>query len=302
MEIMPNGFPSYSSDFTETMEFYRIKTEKKLELLCGSFCEENDRYKSLYDAAEYSLKAGGKRIRPVLTLELCRAYDGKLSDALTAAAAIEMIHTFSLIHDDLPCMDDDDMRRGRPSCHKAFSEAGALLAGDMLVAMAGKVICESSLDAIKKSEMLSCLYDCTIGMIEGQTVDISGNFTDIGGLLQMYSLKTSELLKASCVMGCIAAGADKEDILKAKEYAYNLGLAFQIVDDILDVTSTEEQLGKPVGSDEEQNKITSVTLLGIDGARALAAEFTEKAENILCEMKNSSFLLQLTDLLLKRKK
>mgnify|MGYP002711290204 FL=1 len=296
------GTPATKEEFDAMFRAYREYFEEQLKAVCGSFCDSGAKYKALYDAAAYSLEAGGKRIRPVLAFEMCRVCGGDPSAALPAAIAIEMIHTFSLIHDDLPCMDNDDMRRGRPSCHKAHGEAVALLAGDALTAYAGKVICDSDLSAEKKAAMIQVLYDRTIGMIEGQTIDIDGNFDTLDGLLSMYEMKTSELLTAACVMGCIAAGADKEKISAATAYAHDLGLAFQIVDDILDVTSTAEELGKPIGSDEEQNKTTSVTLLGLDKARELAEKYTHGAENALTAFDDTVFLNKLTDLLLSRKK
>lgn len=296
------GTPATKEEFDAMFRAYREYFEEQLKAVCGSFCDSGAKYKALYDASAYSLEAGGKRIRPVLAFEMCRVCGGDPSAALPAAIAIEMIHTFSLIHDDLPCMDNDDMRRGRPSCHKAHGEAVALLAGDALTAYAGKVICDSDLSAEKKAAMIQVLYDRTIGMIEGQTIDIDGNFDTLDGLLSMYEMKTSELLTAACVMGCIAAGADKEKISAATAYAHDLGLAFQIVDDILDVTSTAEELGKPIGSDEEQNKTTSVTLLGLDKARELAEKYTHGAENALTAFDDTVFLNKLTDLLLSRKK
>lgn len=302
MQIKLIGTPSTKEEFEAMFKAYREYFEEHLKAVCNSFCDSGAKYKALYDAAAYSLEAGGKRIRPVLAFEMCRVCGGDPSDALPAAIAIEMIHTFSLIHDDLPCMDNDDMRRGRPSCHKAYGEAVALLAGDALTAYAGKIICDSSLSADKKAAMIQVLYDRTIGMIEGQTIDIDGNFDTLDGLISMYEMKTSELLTAACVMGCIAAGADKKKISAATAYAHDLGLAFQIVDDILDVTSTSEELGKPVGSDEEQNKTTSVTLLGLEKAKELAEKYTHGAENALAEFDDTEFLKKLTDLLLSRKK
>lgn len=302
MQIKLIGTPSTKEEFEAMFKAYREYFEEHLKAVCNSFCDSGAKYKALYDAAAYSLEAGGKRIRPVLAFEMCRVCGGDPSDALPAAIAIEMIHTFSLIHDDLPCMDNDDMRRGRPSCHKAHGEAVALLAGDVLTAYAGKIICDSSLSADKKAAMIQVLYDRTIGMIEGQTIDIDGNFDTLDGLISMYEMKTSELLTAACVMGCIAAGADKKKISAATAYAHELGLAFQIVDDILDVTSTSEELGKPVGSDEEQNKTTSVTLLGLEKAKELAEKYTHGAENALAEFDDTEFLKKLTDLLLSRKK
>lgn len=302
MQMNVIGTVKTAEEFDAMFSEYRAYFEQELKAVCDAFCDKGAKYKALYDAATYSLEAGGKRIRPVLAFEMCRVCGGNISDALPAAVAIEMIHTFSLIHDDLPCMDNDDMRRGRPSCHKAHGEAVALLAGDALTAYAGKYICDSDLSAVKKSEMIKELYDRTLGMIEGQTIDIDGSFDTLDGLLSMYRMKTSELLTAASVMGCIAAGADDEKISAARAYAHDLGLAFQIVDDILDVTSTAEELGKPIGSDEEQNKTTSVTLLGLDKARALAKEYTEGAEKALAAFENTEFLYRLTDLLLNRKK
>ena len=302
MQIKLIGTPSTKEEFEAMFKAYREYFEEHLKAVCNSFCDSGVKYKALYDAAAYSLEAGGKRIRPVLAFEMCRVCGGDPSDAVPAAIAIEMIHTFSLIHDDLPCMDNDDMRRGRPSCHKAHGEALALLAGDALTAYAGKIICDSSLSADKKAAMIQVLYDRTIGMIEGQTIDIDGNFDTLDGLISMYEMKTSELLTAACVMGCIAAGADKKKISAATAYAHELGLAFQIVDDILDVTSTSKELGKPVGSDEEQNKTTSVTLLGLEKAKELAEKYTHGAENALAEFDDTEFLKKLTDLLLCRKK
>ena len=294
-------FPANYGGFDAVFREYRAIFEKQLRTVCDSFCDNGAKYKALYDAASYSLEAGGKRIRPVLAFEMCRVCGGDINDAVPAAVAVEMIHTFSLIHDDLPCMDDDDMRRGRPSCHKAHGEAVALLAGDVLSAYAGKYICDSDLHAEKKTAMIKELYDRTLGMIEGQTIDTDGKFDTLDGLLSMYEMKTSELLTAASVMGCIAAGADEKKISAARAYAHDVGLAFQIVDDILDVTSTVEELGKPIGSDAQQEKTTSVTLLGLDKARELAKKYTEGAEKALSAFENNEFLCRLTDLLLNRK-
>lgn len=203
-------FPVTDGGFDAVFREYCAIFEEQLRTVCDSFCDNGAKYRALYDAASYSLEAGGKRIRPVLAFEMCRVCGGDINDAVPAAVAVEMIHTFSLIHDDLPCMDDDDMRRGRPSCHKAHGEAVALLAGDALSAYAGKYICDSDLPAEKKTAMIKELYDRTLGMIEGQTIDTDGKFDTLDGLLSMYEMKTSELLTAASVMGCIAAGADEE--------------------------------------------------------------------------------------------
>ena len=258
------------------------------------------------DAMDYSLEAGGKRIRPVLVMEFCRLCGGKVENALAPAAALEMIHTFSLIHDDLPCMDDDDMRRGKPSCHKQFGEACAVLAGDALAIRPFQVIADDDkLSADKKVKLISELA-CSSGpegMIGGQIIDMENeerDTVDEANLREMYALKTGKLIKTACIMGCIAAGADEKQTKAAEEYAHCLGLAFQIIDDILDVTADEAKLGKPTGSDAEENKTTFVTLFGIDGAKAEAKALTEKALKILDSFEDSGFLKGLTEFLLVR--
>lgn len=268
----------------------------------------NSAQNRLTEAMRYSLEAGGKRIRPVLVTEFCRLCGGTPEMAAAPAAAIEMIHTFSLIHDDLPSMDDDDFRRGRPSCHKAFSEAEAVLAGDALAVLPFQVIADdTALDSDKKVRLISDLaYNTAVqGMIGGQAIDIDNekrSDVDENNLRYMYSLKTGALIRTSCRMGCIAAGADEEKIRLADEYAAKLGLAFQIIDDILDVVSTTEELGKPVGSDEENNKTTFVTVMGLEKAKAEADRLTSEALEILDSFADSDFLRALTAELLDRRK
>lgn len=260
---------------------------------------------SIAEAMDYSLEAGGKRIRPVLVLAFCNMCGGNYKEAAVPAAAIEMIHTFSLIHDDLPCMDDDDFRRGKPSCHKQFGEACAVLTGDALAIRPFQIISESDLkDNVKIKLIKELSYSSGAeGMIGGQIIDMENEQrSEISeeNLRIMYALKTGMLIKASCVMGCIAAEATDEQVENAIEYANCLGLAFQIIDDILDVTGDEKTLGKPIGSDAEENKTTFVTLYGIDGARKEAAKLTEKAMEILDTFKNNEFLKGLTKYLLDR--
>ena len=197
-------------------------------------------------AMDYSLEAGGKRIRPVLVLAFCNMCGGDYKKAAAPAAAIEMIHTFSLIHDDLPCMDDDDFRRGKPSCHKQFDEATAVLAGDALAIRPFEIIAKSAeLSDTAKIRIIAELANSSgaEGMIGGQIIDIENekrNVVDEENLHTMYLLKTGKLIKTSCVMGCIAAGADDEKIKYAEKYAECLGMAFQVIDDILDVTGNEQ--------------------------------------------------------------
>lgn len=268
----------------------------------------NESQQKLTEAMRYSLEAGGKRIRPVLVTEFCRLCGGTPEMSAAPAAAIEMIHTFSLIHDDLPAMDDDDFRRGRPSCHKAFSEATAILAGDALAVLPFQIIADDSvLDSSIKVRLISDLASATAGagMIGGQIIDIENekrDDVDEENLRYMYSLKTGQLIRTACRMGCIAAGADDEKIRLADSYASKLGLAFQIIDDILDVVSTEEELGKPVGSDAENNKTTFVTVMGIEKAKQEADSLTNEALEILDLFPDSEFLKTLTVELLDRRK
>ena len=260
---------------------------------------------SVADAMNYSLEAGGKRIRPVLVLAFCHMCGGDYRKAAAPAAAIEMIHTFSLIHDDLPCMDNDDFRRGKPSCHKKFGEACAVLAGDALAIRPFQFFAESELNDSMKIKLIAELA-CSSGaegMIGGQIIDMENEQrSTVNGenLRMMYALKTGRLIKTSCVMGCIAAEASDEQVKNAEEYAHCLGLAFQIIDDILDVTGDEAALGKPIGSDAEENKTTFVTLYGIENAREEAVKLTDKAMKILGRFDNNEFLIELTKYLLDR--
>ena len=262
------------------------------------------RQRKIIEAMWYSLSAGGKRIRPALTLEFCRVCGGDIKNALPAACALEMVHTFSLIHDDLPCMDDDDLRRGKPSCHKAYGEAMALLAGDALLNLAYEVICqEGEISAETKLALVSELSEAVgvSGMIGGQVIDTC--FEEVLSeeqLLEMYGMKTGALLKAACRMGCISAGADPEKTEQAGLYAEKLGLAFQIIDDILDITGDEKLLGKPVGSDAEEGKYTYAAIAGIERSRAAASSLTDEALAILDGFDNNRFLRELTMYLLKR--
>lgn len=262
--------------------------------------------RSVIDAVNYSLSAGGKRIRPVLTLEFCRVCGMDYHIAKAPACAVEMVHTSSLIHDDLPSMDNDDMRRGKPSCHKAFNEATAILAGDALLVKPFEVIsADEKLSADIKAKLVYELSSAfgTSGVIGGQVIDIENekrDDVDLENLRNMYSKKTGALLKSACRMGCISAGAD-EMLPYADEYAECMGLAFQIIDDVLDVTSSSEELGKPVGSDEQQNKTTYVKLIGVEKAMQEAEQLTERALKALENFKDNEFLAELTEMLLSRK-
>ncbi len=262
------------------------------------------------DAMNYSVTNGGKRIRPVLVLEFCRVCGGNVEDALGLACAVEMIHTYSLIHDDLPCMDNDDMRRGKPSCHKAFGEEYALLAGDGLLTLAfetalkdgGGILPENKIKAAKTLASLAGVG----GMVGGQVLDLQSESTEptLEKLQTIDALKTGALIKASVLLGCYAANVtDDERIGAAVKYAENIGLAFQIVDDILDVTSDSATLGKPVGSDEKNEKITYVSLMGIEKSKQTVKELTDGATDALKVFGNDTdFLKNLALSLADRKK
>jgi len=285
---------------------YVALTENNLKLYTRDKIN-NMPQKILSEAMRYSLEAGGKRIRPVLVMEFCRICGSDIRNAYAPACAVEMMHTFSLIHDDLPAMDNDDFRRGRLSCHKAFTESFAILAGDALAILPFEIISEDNiLDSDKKVKLIADLSSASgvYGMTGGQVIDIENEKRkdiDEENLRYMYSLKTGALIKTSCTMGCIAAGADDSVIKMAEQYAQKLGLAFQIIDDILDVTSTSEELGKPVGSDLEQNKTTFVTIKGIENAQQEADRLTYEALEILQSFDNNEFLTELTKELLARR-
>ena len=257
-------------------------------------------------AMKYSLSNCGKRLRPVLCLEFARACGADRFDALDFACAVEYIHTYSLIHDDLPCMDDDDMRRGKPSCHKEFGEATALLAGDALLTHAFQILAGAELDDKKIALACSLLAQNAgvQGMVGGQVIDLKyeSETPDLQQLLSVHRLKTGALISAACLLGCIAAGADDEKIAAASAFAYDLGVAFQIKDDILDVVGSTEALGKPVGSDAENNKTTYVTVRGMENAQKDVEMLTSAAVSRLSAFENTDFLKTLALYLVNRNK
>lgn len=256
------------------------------------------------EAMRYSISNGGKRLRPVLCLEFAKACGADRYDALDFACAVEFVHTYSLIHDDLPCMDNDDMRRGKPSCHKQFGEAVALLAGDALLTQAFQILSGSSLDDSKIASACALLAQNSgvSGMVGGQVIDLKyeSQTPDMKQILAVHRLKTGALIAAACLLGCIAAGADEKKIAAASAYAYNLGVAFQIKDDILDVTASTDELGKPAGSDAQNNKTTYVTLRGVENAQNDVEKLTESAVARLDEFENTEFLKTLSYYLVNR--
>ena len=263
----------------------------------------------LYEAERYSLLAGGKRVRAALVLETCRMLGGKVEAALPFACAIEMIHTYSLIHDDLPCMDNDDLRRGKPTNHKVFGEAYATLAGDGLLTDAFAICAMNphvSGDCAAAAVALLSGAAGSYGMIKGQVMDIYGeshNLTE-AELVELHMGKTGAMICASCQLGCLAAGyaPNHEMTERLTAFAQKIGLVFQIIDDILDVTSTDEELGKNIGSDKDSNKTTFMSFFTVDEAREYAASLTDEAIASIKDHEGAEKLVQLAGFLCDRKK
>ncbi len=260
-----------------------MEDQEQIEGRLAACFRDREPMADLYDAMEYSLLGGGKRIRPVLTLETCRMCGGDPEQALPFACAVEMIHTYSLIHDDLPCMDDDDLRRGKPTNHKIYGEATAVLAGDGLLTAAFETALEESngLPPERVVAAAACLARAAgaRGMVGGQALDMAaqGRAVSRPEVEYLQGKKTGALLSAAAEMGCIVAGGGEEARAAVCRYAQKLGLAFQVRDDILDVVGSEVTLGKPVGSDRANEKTTFVTLLGMEACRELVEKLTEEA-------------------------
>ena len=261
----------------------------------------------LAEAMRYSLLAGGKRIRPILVLEFCRISGGDIEAALPVACAVEMLHTYSLIHDDLPCMDNDDLRRGKPTNHKVDGECVATLAGDALQAEAFYSVLSCGLTAERRAKCAELLAGAVgiDGMCGGQFLDMLGEGKKLNEqeLTDINSRKTGALIVAACQMGVAAAGGTELQLAAAGHYGAALGAAFQIRDDMLDVISTAEELGKPIGSDEQEHKNTYMALMGEDGCRKTIARLTEFAKSVLEEaFDDTEFLRSLADALATRNK
>ena len=260
----------------------------------------------LAKAMRYSVLGGGKRVRAFLVLQFCTLFGGREENALPFAAAIEMVHAYSLIHDDLPCMDNDDMRRGKPSCHKAFGEANALLAGDTLLTQAFEVITRAtSVSPLAKAEAVRTLA-CgagALGMAGGQYLDLSDTCADYDDLRLLQRMKTGALIRAAAYLGCYAANPtpSEEMLACASDYADNLGFAFQIIDDLLDVRGDSAALGKPIGSDARNDKKTILSYMSAEDAEKLAVHCTEIAKDALNSYAGKNILCELADYLLNRK-
>lgn len=257
---------------------YQAKLDSRLDILLS---ENGQLYDEVLRACRYAVLNGGKRIRPILLLEFYKLCGGDDDCAYNFACALEMIHSYSLVHDDLPCMDNDDMRRGKPSCHKAFGESTALLCGDALLTEAFTVASKTlGIPSERVVKALTHLSTCAgvDGMIGGQVIDMDDNTdADDDVLFTMYRLKTGALIKTACAIGCILAGADDEHIALAEMFGEKIGITFQIIDDILDAVSDSKTLGKTVGSDEKNNKDTIFVRLGVEYCRELAKKYTDEA-------------------------
>ena len=264
----------------------------------------NDYPKSkVKEAMLYSLQAGGKRIRPFIVLQVIRAYNQNYHDYIDIACALEMIHTYSLIHDDLPGMDNDDLRRGKPTCHKQFGEATAILAGDGLLNEAVNIIIKTSLASDLKIALISCLYQASgiSGMIYGQELDIENENKklSIDKLNTIRHYKTGKLLSCAFQLGGLIASP--QDVKVLKEIGYKVGLAFQIQDDILDVISDSKTLGKPVGSDASNHKETYTTLIGVEASQKEVDKLFKEAIKLVYSLSiNHGLIIEIIELLWKR--
>lgn len=251
----------------------------------------------LQQSMAYSLLAGGKRLRPVLTLACCDLLGGSVEEAVPFAAAVEMIHAYSLIHDDLPCMDDDDLRRGKPTNHKVFGEAVAVLSGDGLQSLAYETMLSQGYNENAwKAARAVAQGAGSMGMVSGQVRDMQATGQEVSAetLQKIHAEKTGALILAACLAGAYMAGAKAQDIESITGYAKALGLAFQIADDILDVTSTAEELGKTPGKDEKEHKTTYVSLYGVERAQQLAEQAAEQAQQALVRFGRKAEFLSIT--------
>ena len=289
-------------DMKQQLAVYQVQIEEALE----GYAKTWPAYGDMQAAMAYSLLSGGKRIRPVLTLAVCRLFGGQPEQALPFACGPEMIHTYSLIHDDLPCMDDDDFRRGKPTNHKVYGEATAVLAGDALLTAAFGVLAQAALSPEQIGRGVSCLAQAAgpAGMVGGQFLDLLGEGKTLtyDEVVQIEALKTGCMIEAAARLGAIAAGSTDQEEEAAASFARKIGLAFQIRDDILDVLGDEAEFGKPIGSDAENQKSTFVALKGVEACEVMVESLTEEAITCLAEYPGSDFLCDLARMLAGRTK
>lgn len=301
------------------MNFHKELEQRtiSLEEMIRAYLPKEEGYqKTVLEAMNYSLRAGGKRLRPMMMLEIIHAYSGDEALGQPFMAAIEMIHTYSLVHDDLPEMDNDELRRGLPTTHVKYGQAMAVLAGDALLNYSVEILLNAVLEETNPAIQKRMCYAMQVlyrkagiyGMIGGQTKDVEaekkGETSDLEQILFIDRCKTAALIQASLMIGAILAGASEEDIASLEKIGYNLGVAFQIQDDILDITSTTEELGKPVGSDEKNHKMTYVSYRGLAGAKEDQKQMSEEAVRLLDTLSvtgSLEFLAELMKHLMERK-
>ncbi len=272
----------------ELKKYLTEKADKVNSALDTLLPPDNKSRSKLYRAMRYSLFAGGKRIRPILVLAACEAVGGKEAEAMNTACAFECIHTYSLVHDDLPSMDNDDLRRGKPTCHKKFDEATAILAGDALLTFAFQLIAESALNGADKAEASRVVLEAAngagpAGMVGGQMVDIESEGLEISfaELEKIHILKTGALLRAAVRGGAILGGAGKDELSSLTRYGESIGLAFQIADDILDIEGTQGEIGKAVGADVRLKKATYPAFIGLEESKERSRELVDRAVDSL---------------------
>lgn len=293
------------------MEFKKILKSKidYIETLLKDYMPKEEGYQqTIMKAMNYSLESGGKRLRPILTLESCKIVGGKEEDAIPFAMAIEMIHTYSLIHDDLPALDNDDLRRGKPTNHKVFGEAMATLAGDALLNYAYEIMLSSSINKKDSHKYLKAIYEIAshagiYGMIGGQVVDVESEnkIIEKEKLDFIHLNKTAAMIVGCMRAGAIIGGATEEQLDRITKYGKNIGLSFQIVDDILDITGDEEKLGKPIGSDIENHKSTYPSLVGLEKSRQIARQLVQEGKYSIEGLSTETdFLNQLGDYIISR--
>lgn len=289
------------------LERYMVQVKQALDkYLNDAGCL--DEQKTIVQAMRYSALAGGKRLRPVLTMAFCKAVGGVPEYALPFACALEMIHTYSLIHDDLPCMDDDDLRRGRPTSHKVYGEGMAVLTGDALLTYAFEVAAQGG-QQLRPEQVVAAVRVLAQeagyrGMIGGQVLDLAAEHEqlDYEHLVRLQSLKTGGLIRAAARMGCMIGNGSEQQIQAAQVYADRLGLAFQIEDDILDIEGDEAVFGKPIGSDMRSGKSTFPRLLGIEACKKMVRTLTDEAISAISIFPQPDFLIWLANGLVDRKK
>lgn len=292
-------------DFNHQLEQKAQVVNDTLRVLIDKQSEIDTRFKK---AIEYTLFAQGKRIRPAIVLWCCEIVSGSVNrNAEIAAAAVEMVHTYSLVHDDLPAMDNDDLRRGIPTCHKAFDEATAILVGDAILTLAFEVLADEIDSAEMAINLITQLTKAAgpCGMIAGQAADLKAENTNAAVRMVEYihTNKTAKMFQCAAVCGAITGQASGEQLKQLSEYGLNIGLAFQIADDILDVAGSSEQMGKTAGKDEKVGKATYPSVIGLEKSRQLEKKFTEQANQALAMFgPQAQSLRQLTEVLLNRTK